>query len=222
MTEPASSTIDTLLDQASAIVARLIDEIGPLDAETPAEQKPPQPDEQPAAQTQTDMPEPAPEPAPAAAETPLLADTPIDDQLDTVVGLLDETDAQLSGRPDEPEPEDVEAPHATGIPPTMKDPGDHGAGEAPPLSDAAPSTADDQTPPDGEFSDESDDEALPPPLPDTPWRRAVVIGADVLCVALDRIDRPFARVPYATRQILGLCALGTLLTALATLIVSHL
>ena len=97
MTEPASSTIDTLLDQASAIVARLIEEIGPCDAEPPAEQKPPEPDGQPAAQKPADTPEPAPEPAPPVADGPLLADTPIDEQLDNVEGLLDETDVQLSG-----------------------------------------------------------------------------------------------------------------------------
>jgi hypothetical protein len=219
VTEPASSTIDTLLDQASAIVARLIEEIGPCEAVPSAEQKPPEPNEQPAVQKQADTPEPAPEPAPPAADGPLLADTPIDEQLDNVEGLLDETDTQLSGRSDGLKPAAAKAPPAPETHPTTED---TGAGEAPPLSDEAPSIDGDGLPPDGELMADTDDDALLPPLPDAPWRRAIVVGADVLCSTLDRIDRPFARVSYATRQILGLCALGTLLTALATLIVSRL
>jgi hypothetical protein len=44
---------------------------------------------------------------------------------------------------------------------------------------------------------------------------------EALCTTLDLIDRPFARVSYRVRQVLGLCAIATFLVAVATIIISR-
>jgi hypothetical protein len=59
--------------------------------------------------------------------------------------------------------------------------------------------------------------ATAPPGPQGLVQRA----QETLCATLDLIDRPFARVSYRVRQVIGLCAIATFLVAVATLILSR-
>ncbi|MBN2131694.1 MAG: hypothetical protein JW741_19500 [Sedimentisphaerales bacterium] len=144
----------------------------------------------------------------------LLGDAPIEDQLERIEGLLDEAQAQIGG----------ETP-AKGT-----------AAPADPLSDASVGEPD-LAVPDGlpaEADIRFDDEEAPGGRedsqaakarsrwldPDTASGQFIILLQDALCGLLDRVDRPFVRVPYAARQILGVCAAVTLLASLVTLLLA--
>lgn len=247
-----SSELDgfnAVLDRASSMVADLLKEIGdpettqPLpeakppakteqSQESPAKAKDPPATEPPVAAGQpTDAGEPAATKSPAEDDS-LSGEAPIDDQLDKLDGLLDETEAQLGGAgPDESEAAsspDTKASPESSRPESGQEPGVHpimgdlgGTDDVPTLGDDIPSLDGEQPPPGDEQWGETAGEGVLEPIPATGWWRIAAAGTDVLTAALDLIDRPFVQLSYGVRQILSLCALVILLGAIATFIISH-
>jgi hypothetical protein len=149
--------------------------------------------------------------------TALLGDAPIEDQLERIEGLLDEAQAQIGG--EAPARDKSAAP-----PEPLPDASTGEPGLAVP--DGIPAEADIRF--DDEDVPEGRENAQPPKArsrwldPDTASGQFVILLQDVLCGLLDRADRPFVRVPYAVRQILGVCAAVTLLAGIVTLILAWL
>jgi len=170
---------------------------------------------------------------------------PIDDQLNKVEGLLEETRVQIGGgkepAEDRGEPaaaaEGVSEPDMAsfrqdggrkpGVHPTMGDLGDlEAASGAPGLTAVAspPEAPQPQTPGPSEETNASEGPAVSElgPAPRRCWQRMPYRAVEWLSVVLDLVDRPFARVGYGVRQVLGLCAMVTLLGALAVLAIAYL
>jgi len=148
--------------------------------------------------------------------TALLGDAPIEDQLERIEGLLDEAQAQIGG--ETPARDRPAAAPADALP-------DASIGE-PDLAipDGLPAEADIRF--DDEEVPEGREDAQAPKArsrwldPDTASGQFVILLQDILCGLLDRVDRPFVRVPYAVRQILGVCAAITLLASVITLVLA--
>ena len=170
---------------------------------------------------------------------------PVDDQLSKVEGLLEETRAQIGGgkepAEDRGEPaaaaEGVSKPDVAsfrqdggrkpGVHPTMGDLGDLEAASGAPGRTAVaspPEAPQPQTRGPSEETNASEGPAVSElgPTPRRGWQRMSYGAVEGLSVVLDLVDRPFARVGYGARQVLGLCAMVTLLGALAVLAIAYL
>ncbi len=192
----------------------------PLEVVSPAVPVEPPPTEPPPTEP------PPTEPPPAVVPTTedigaLLGDAPIEDQLERIEGLLDEAQAQIGGEA----PAKDKPAAAAGIPFDLPPEMSFGDGDVPSLDDS-PTEADIR------FDDESGpgtqvaargSSVRPRWLsPDTAFGQFVILLEDVFCGLLDRVDRPFVRVSYAARQMLGVCAVITLLAGIVTLILAYL
>lgn len=229
--------VDSLLDEASELVADLSGQLGSDRSDPPSS-----PSERP------DGPD----------ETP--GESALDAQLDALEGLLDQTEAEI-GTVSQPKDgiaaedgtatADSTSTDAKPIPapePKSEAP-DPGVTKPKRVSDESADVPRDPSPTQGSPSDAASAPARKSeslqrpsggsassrggtPTPSDPPSAmtanapaglcAVVVRIeDMLCAALDWIDRPFARVSYRVRQVLGLCAIATLLVAVATIVYSR-
>jgi hypothetical protein len=203
-----------------------------IDAAPPAEEPPAETQDKPAEETAEAPVESAPSDEPVEPPAPvvptegdvpaLVSDAPIEDQLEKIEGLLDEAQAQIGG----------EAPAKDKADPPP-DPADTGPGTSPDEIDAAspedllaePEIRLEDAEPLEDEEEEHEEETpirTPWPDPDTARGQLILLLQDTLCWLLDRVDRPFVRVSYPARQILGVCALVTLLATVATWLLARL